>query len=103
MATKVAMANNDDDRAKKRKEPGALTEFGGGLLGKWTEFTSFLRDVRSEMRKVVAPSPKEVRVTTGVVIIAVFLFGLFFFIVDNIFSAAIMGPHGILSKLGGLQ
>lgn len=100
MATKLAMANNDDDRAKKRKEPGALTEFGGGLLGKWTEFTSFLRDVRSEMRKVVTPSPKEVRVTTGVVIVAVFLFGLFFFIVDSIFRVAV---YGLLGKLGGLQ
>ncbi len=41
--------------------------------------------------------------TTSVVIIAVFLFGLFFFIVDNIFSAAYTKPHGILSKLGGMH
>jgi len=102
MATKTAIEKGEE-RSAKRQEPGALAEFGGGALGKWTEFTSFLRDVRAEMRKVVTPSPKEVRVTTGVVIIAVFLFGFFFFIVDNIFSAAIMGPHGILSRLGGLQ
>jgi preprotein translocase subunit SecE len=100
MATKLAMANNDDDRAKKRKQPGAMTEFGGGLLAKWTEFTTFLRDVRSEMRKVVTPSPKEVRVTTGVVIVAVFLFGLFFFVVDFIFR---VGVYGLLGKLGGMQ
>ena len=99
MATKVAMEKGDE-RSKKRQEPGALTEFGGGLLGKWTEFTSFLRDVRSEMRKVVTPSPKEVRVTTGVVIVAVFLFGLFFFVVDFIFR---VGVYGLLGKLGGLQ
>src|ERR1700728_4719967 len=102
MATKVALEKSEQ-RPAKRKEPGAMTEFGGGLLAKWTEFTTFLRDVRSEMRKVVTPSPKEVRVTTGVVIVAVFLFGLFFFVVDAIFNAAILGPHGILSKLGGLQ
>jgi len=100
MATKLAMANNDDDRPKKRQQPGALAEFGGGALSKWTEFTSFLRDVRAEMRKVVTPSPKEVRVTTGVVIVAVFLFGLFFFIVDFIFR---VGVYGLLGKLGGLQ
>ncbi len=76
---------------------------GGNALGVFNDFTGFLRDVRAEMKKVVTPTPKEVRVTTGVVIIAVFLFGLFFFIVDNIFNAAIMGPHGILSKLGGMQ
>src|SRR5580658_7602844 len=99
MATKVAMEKGDE-RSKKRQEPGALTEFGGGLLGKWTEFTTFLRDVRSEMRKVVTPSPKEVRVTTGVVIVAVFLFGLFFFVVDFIFR---VGVYSLLGKLGGLQ
>ena len=100
MATKVALEKSEQRSAKKRKEPGAMTEFGGGLVGKWTEFTSFLRDVRSEMRKVVSPSPKEVRVTTGVVIIAVFLFGLFFFVVDSIFRVAV---YGLLGKLGGLQ
>src|ERR1700691_4559051 len=99
MATKVALEKSEQ-RPAKRKEPGAMTEFGGGLLGKWTEFTSFLRDVRSEMRKVVTPSPKEVRVTTGVVIVAVLLFGLFFFVVDFIFR---LGVYGLLGKLGGLQ
>jgi preprotein translocase subunit SecE len=99
MATKVALEKSEE-RSAKRKEPGAMTEFGGGLLGKWNEFTTFLRDVRSEMRKVVTPSPKEVRVTTGVVIITVFLFGLFFFVVDFIFR---VGVYGLLGKLGGLQ
>src|SRR5580692_9071875 len=99
MATKVALEKSEQ-RSAKRKEPGAMTEFGGGLLAKWTEFTTFLRDVRSEMRKVVTPSPKEVRVTTGVVIVAVFLFGLFFFVVDFIFR---VGVYGLFGKLGGLQ
>ena len=102
MATKTALMNNDD-QPKKKQEPNALSEFGGSAMGKWSEFTGFLRDVRAEMRKVVTPSWKETRVTTGVVIIATFLFGLFFLIVDTIFNAAILGPHGILSKLGGLQ
>ena len=99
MATKTAMEKGDE-RSAKRQAPGALAEFGGGALNKWAEFTSFLRDVRAEMRKVVTPSPKEVRVTTGVVIVAVFLFGLFFFIVDFIFR---VGVYGLLGKLGGLQ
>ena len=72
----------------------------GGVVGKWGEFTGFLSDVRAEMRKVVTPSPKEVRVTTGVVIVAVFLFGLFFFIVDSFFRIAV---YGLLGRLGGLQ
>ena len=52
-------------------------------MGKWKEFTRFLSDVRAEMRKVVAPTWKEVKSTTAVVIVAVFLFGVFFFVVDG--------------------
>lgn len=102
MATKAAIQRGDE-RPAKRQEPGALAEFGGGAMSKWNEFTSFLRDVRAEMKKVVWPSWKEVKTTTGVVIIATFFFGLFFFLVDSIFQATIMGPHGLLSRLGGGQ
>ena len=69
-------------------------------MGTWTNFTRFLSDVRAEMRKVVVPSRKEVGVTTTVVIIAVFIFGSFFFVVDWIFK---IGVHQLLLKLGGLQ
>ena len=99
MATKTAIERGDEKSAK-RQAPGALQEFGGNAMGKWTEFTSFLRDVRAEMRKVVTPSPKEVRVTTGVVIIATFLFALYFFIVDGFFKVTV---YWLLGRLGGLQ
>jgi preprotein translocase subunit SecE len=42
----------------------------------------FYNDVRTEMRKVTAPTLKEVRATTTVVVITVFLFGLYFAIID---------------------
>ncbi len=99
MATKVAMANQED-KPNKRQEPGALSEFGGSAMSTWTNFTRFLSDVRAEMRKVVVPSQKEVKVTTSVVIVTVFIFGLFFFVVDYIFNIAI---HQLLFRLGGLQ
>jgi preprotein translocase subunit SecE len=99
MATKTELEKGND-RSQKRQDPGALQEFSGNALGKWGEFTGFLHDVRAEMRKVVTPSRKEVQVTTGVVIIATFLFGLFFFIVDSIFR---IGVYGLLGKLGGMQ
>jgi preprotein translocase subunit SecE len=70
------------------------------VVGTWTNFTRFLSDVRAEMRKVVVPSQKEVKVTTTVVIVTVFIFGMFFFVVDWIFN---IGIHQLLSKLGGLQ
>jgi preprotein translocase subunit SecE len=99
MATKTAIERGDE-RSAKRQEPGALSEFRGNAMGKWTEFTRFLSDVRAEMRKVVAPSRKEVEVTTSVVIVTVFIFGLFFFLVDWIFR---VGVNGLLNKLGGMQ
>jgi preprotein translocase subunit SecE len=43
---------------------------------------SFYNDVRSEMRKVTAPTFKEVRATTTVVIITVFIFAAYFAIID---------------------
>jgi preprotein translocase subunit SecE len=89
MASKTTTASGDDRPDKK---------FIGGVFGQWNEFTRFLSDVRAEMRKVVTPSRKEVQSTTTVVIIAVFLFGLFFFVVDTIFQN---GLHALLGRLGG--
>jgi preprotein translocase subunit SecE len=44
---------------------------------------SFYNDVRTEMKKVSTPSRKEVQSTTVVVVITVFIFGVYFWIVDN--------------------
>jgi preprotein translocase subunit SecE len=49
----------------------------------------FLTDVRTEMRKVTTPSTKEVRATTGVVIVTVFLFAAYFYVVDKGVGAVI--------------
>jgi len=99
MATKAALVNGDDQPKKRlttKSEPSAMNR----AMSSWNEFTHFLSDVRGEMRKVVAPSRKEVEATTTVVLIAVFLFGLFFFVVDSIFD---IGLRQLLSRLGGLQ
>jgi preprotein translocase subunit SecE len=93
MATKAAMVNGDD-RPGKRQGLKVIDN----AVGQWNEFTRFLTDVRAEMRKVVTPSWKEVKATTTVVIIAVFIFGVFFFVVDFIFQN---GLHALLGKLGG--
>ena len=62
----------------------------GGRLKSWPErVKTFYNDVRSEMKKVTAPSFKDVRATTTVVIITVFLFGLYFWIVDNTIGSGI--------------
>ena len=74
--------------------------FVGKVVDSWQEFTQFLTDVRGEMRKVVTPSWKEVKATTSVVIVAVFIFGVYFFVVDWIFA---FGLDRLLKQLGGTQ
>ena len=56
----------------------------------WPErVRTFYNDVRTEMRKVTTPSFKEVQATTGVVIVTVFLFGVYFWAVDNTIGTGI--------------
>jgi preprotein translocase subunit SecE len=57
-------------------------------LSVFTRGLDFLKDVRSEMRKVVTPTWKEVQSTTTVVIVAVFFFAAFFWAVDAILTPA---------------
>jgi len=49
----------------------------------WPErIRTFYNDVRTEMRKVTAQSWKEVQATTTVVVITVFIFALYFAVID---------------------
>jgi preprotein translocase subunit SecE len=99
MATKAAVERREE-RPMMQQRPNILTEIVGWVRDKWQEFARFLSDVRAEMRKVVAPTWKEVKTTTAVVIVAVFIFGAFFFVVDGIFKQAV---HELLKRTGGLQ
>ena len=87
MATKTRMVTGKMRQRRRLQAAGAerALEFRHAM-GSWKEFTGFLTDVRGEMRKVVTPSRKEVEATTTVVIMAVFIFGVYFFVVDFIFS-----------------
>jgi preprotein translocase subunit SecE len=60
------------------------------------KFMSFLRDVRSEMHKVVWPGRAEVQSTTLVVLVTVFIFAAYFWLVDNVMGRAI---EALLHKL----
>ncbi len=46
--------------------------------------SSFLKDVRSEMRKVIAPTRDEVQATTLIVLATVFIFAAYFWAVDAV-------------------
>jgi preprotein translocase subunit SecE len=68
----------------------AAGENFGERLKAWPErIKAFYNDVRTETRKVTAPSWKDVQATTAVVVITVFIFGLFFFVIDNVLQKAV--------------
>jgi len=57
-----------------------------GKLPWYKRFVNFLKDVRSELKKVTWPVKNEVYGTTVIVIIAIFFFGFYLFFIDVIFS-----------------
>ena len=62
----------------------------GERIKVWPErIRSFYNDVRTEMRKVTAPSWKEVRATTAVVVVTVFIFGVYFWVIDNLIQRGV--------------
>jgi preprotein translocase subunit SecE len=69
-----------------KKMANSIVSAGGDFgdrMRSWPErIKTFYGDVRTEMKKVTSPSLKEVQATTTVVIITVFLFALFFWVVD---------------------
>jgi preprotein translocase subunit SecE len=64
----------------------------------WPDKTrNFYNDVRTEMRKVTAPSWKEVRATTTVVVITVFIFALYFAVIDFVIQ------HGVTALFNAFK
>jgi len=89
---------------KKMSKSMAAASAGDSLgerMKSWPERVKvFYNDVRTEMKKVTAPSFKEVQATTSVVIVTVFLFGLYFWGVDTIIGRAIDWVLRTLSHRG---
>lgn len=55
----------------------------------------FLREVKAETARVTFPSRRETAITTGLVILMAAAIAAFFFITDEIFSAALRALFGI--------
>lgn len=67
----------------KKEVPKAITPSGRGIQpALWREATQFLREVRTELRKVTWPSKKEAMASTAVVIVLVFIVSAFLGLVD---------------------
>src|SRR5271155_2846153 len=89
-----------EDRSKEKgleNKPNVVIE---RATATYERARGFLTDVRAEMRKVVTPSRKEVQATTTVVLVTVFIFALYFWVVDSIFT---VGLNKLLSQLVGAQ
>ena len=85
MAKAVAVADEQSTGMERFKsQPQRLVEF--------------LKDVRSEMRKVVTPTWPEVQSTTTIVIATVFIFAAFFAVVDYIFGQGVTRLIAHLTK-----
>jgi preprotein translocase subunit SecE len=79
---------------EKRIMAGALE-----AIKEWPIATkNYITELQNEMRKVTWPNAKQVRATTGVVIVTVFAFAGFFAIVDAILSRTIIRVYDILAK-----
>jgi preprotein translocase subunit SecE len=75
---------------KKMASISAAGENLGEKLKSWpVRIKTFYNDVRTETKKVTTPSLKEVQATTTVVIITVFIFGLYFWVIDNAIGKSI--------------
>ena len=80
---------------KARAAAAGPTALAG--VAKWPSRTkSFLADVRAEMKRVTWPSFTQIRATTVVVLVTVALFGVYFWILDSIFTKAV----GRLLRIG---
>jgi preprotein translocase subunit SecE len=81
-----------------KKMANSIVAAGGSFgdrLKAWPDkIRTFYNDVRTEMRKVTAPSWKEVRGTTTVVIITVFIFAAYFGIIDFIINRGVNALFG---------
>ena len=67
----------------------ASRQAGSGLLSMPAKIKEYFVDLKAEMRRVTWPASKQVRATTAVVIVAVFLFAGYFAVVDLLLGRTI--------------
>jgi preprotein translocase subunit SecE len=86
----------------KKKMANSITAASGNFgdrLKAWPEqVKTFYNDVRTETRKVTAPSWKEVRATTAVVVITVAIFGVYFYIIDGVITKGVGALYNYFTK-----
>ncbi len=66
-----------------------MSEETGVGKGTWLQIRDYFYDVRTEMRHVTWPSKQEIYGTTVMVVLTTFLFGIYFWVCDEAFSASV--------------
>ena len=87
-------------QAPKQRTPRPLATPGGqrvSLGGRGAGVTNTVRELRSEVRKVVWPTRRETLMTGLMVVIMTSILAIFFFGVDSAFSALVRALLGLLS------
>lgn len=69
-----------------------------GLVGRLSQF---IRDIRGELKRVSWPSPREVKNTTIITLIAVIFFACYLFAVDQALARMILGLTWLVNKMLG--
>ena len=67
----------------------AVQEMAVQSRGRLVKLTRFLREVRSELKKISWPSKKELTANTIVVLVSVFLAATVIWIIDGIFAQSL--------------
>jgi preprotein translocase subunit SecE len=78
---------------------GAPTKARTSLTGWWSDFRTFLTEVRNELKRVTWPSRKEVYATTVVVILTSMFFGIYLFALDAVLATAV---NWLFRRMGGV-
>jgi preprotein translocase subunit SecE len=100
MAKALVTANSETPSKPQGKPAAPMAPLQGQVAGTIERARGFLQDVRSEMRKVVTPSRKEVQATTIVVLVTVFAFAGYFYVVDSVLG---YGIQAALRWMGASQ
>lgn len=94
---KAARVSGPQDDRGARHERARPASHGSPL----SRLGQFLRDVRAELKRVSWPTPKEVKNTTVITLVAVVFFATYLFAVDQAWSRLINGLDWLLNKVVG--
>jgi preprotein translocase subunit SecE len=96
-APRAAAFGEGPEGRSTRRERGVSSPRTGPV----GRLSQFLRDVRSELRRVSWPTAKEVQNTTIITLIAVIFFAAYLFLVDQAWARLINGFDWLAQKILG--